>query len=92
MVNDEGNLQLAADHSQAGDQVTLRFEMDTLVMMHTCPHPMNRSTDYPQSRVQIELGVAEAVQPDDYCMHFQGGKIPGDFRITPSIISALESR
>ncbi len=69
-VSDDGNLELATEHSRAGDQVTLRFEMDSLVVMHTCPHPMNCSADYPQSRVQIELGVAEALQQDDYCMCF----------------------
>ncbi|MCG8126058.1 MAG: urea carboxylase, partial [Candidatus Thiodiazotropha taylori] len=77
MVNAEGNLELATDHSQVGDQVTLRFEMDSLVLMHTCPHPMNQSADYPQSRVQIELGVAQAVQQDDYCMHFRAENTRG---------------
>lgn len=70
-VDDEGALGLVADHSQAGDQLTLRFEMDTLVLLHCCPHPMNRSATYPQSNVQIELGVAEPVTDDDYCKNFR---------------------
>lgn len=71
MVNDEGELALASDHSHAGDQVTLRFEMDTLVLLHTCPHPMSQSATYPESCVQIELGVAGPVTEDDYCRNFR---------------------
>jgi urea carboxylase-associated protein 2 len=77
MVSDEGSLELVADHSQAGSQVTLRFEMDTLVVMHSCPHPMSQSARYPQSKVQIELGVAQAVRQDDYCMHYRAENARG---------------
>lgn len=66
-VNDQGVMSLADSHSQEGDSVTLRFEMDTLVILHTCPHPLNASADYPRSRVQIELGQAQPVTDDDYC-------------------------
>jgi len=30
--------------------VDLRFEMDTLVLLHTCPHPLNPVPEYPKSR------------------------------------------
>jgi urea carboxylase-associated protein 2 len=70
-VNDQGVLEHVSDHSKAGDQVTLRFEMDTLVLMHSCPHPLNLSESYPQKSIQIELGVAEPVAEDDYCKNFR---------------------
>jgi uncharacterized protein YcgI (DUF1989 family) len=54
-----------------GDSLTLRFEMDTLVLLHTCPHPLESSEDYPRTAVQIELGAAEAVAEDDYCKNFR---------------------
>jgi hypothetical protein len=66
-VSDDGSLGRDAQHSQSGSQVTLRFEMDTLVILHTCPHPLEQAEDYPRARVQIELGQAEAVAEDDYC-------------------------
>ena len=66
-ITDSGEMNLVADHSTAGSQVTLRFEMDALVLLHTCPHPYEVSDEYPKKQIQIELGVAQAVKEDDYC-------------------------
>lgn len=70
-VDELGGLSRAAGHSQPGASLTLRFEMDTLVLMHTCPHPMDQSASYPQTNVRIELGVGESVKDDDYCKNFR---------------------
>jgi urea carboxylase-associated protein 2 len=70
-VNNVGAMQLSADHSSAGSQVTLRFEMDTLVLLHTCPHPLDQSENYPEKPVKIELGLAEPVKEDDYCRNYR---------------------
>ena len=70
-IDEQGAMVLAAAHSQGGDSVTLRFEMDTLVLLHTCPHPLDRSASYPQTAVQIELGAATTVAEDDYCKNFR---------------------
>lgn len=66
-VSDSGELELDNSLNRAGSEVTLRFEMDTLVLLHTCPHPLDQSQSYPRKQVQIELGVAAAVADDDYC-------------------------
>jgi uncharacterized protein len=39
VVDAEGNVQLDSGNHAAGNSVSLRFEMDTLVVMHACPHP-----------------------------------------------------
>ncbi len=70
-INDEGSMALVNGHSNAGNSVLLRFEMDTLVLLHTCPHPLDTSEDYPRTKVQIELGVAQPVGDDDYCRNFR---------------------
>jgi len=62
-----GDMELVADHSQPGSHVALRFEMDTLVVLHNCAHPMNQAAEYPQADVKIELGLAEPVSDDDLC-------------------------
>jgi hypothetical protein len=67
----QGQLTLVDDHSQAGSSVTLRFEMDTLVMLHNCPHPLSRAAEYPACAVQIELFQARPVTEDDYCRNFR---------------------
>ena len=71
VVDEQGGLSLDGKHSKQGDSVTLRFEMDTLVLLHTCPHPLDNSASYPDTRVQVELGVAETVMEDDFCKNFR---------------------
>jgi uncharacterized protein len=66
-VNEEGDLQYVSDHSPAGATIGLRFEMDTLVVMHTCPHPMNPAEHYPRKPVGYALLTAEPPAADDPC-------------------------
>lgn len=67
IVDADGNMKLDASTDSRAQQVMLRFEMDTLVLMHTCPHPMNMSSEYPVKPVKIELGKAPPVTEDDFC-------------------------
>ncbi|HEX7762543.1 MAG TPA: urea amidolyase associated protein UAAP1 [Cellvibrio sp.] len=71
IADDKGNIQLDTRNQAQGNSVTLRFEMDTLVVMHACPHPLNKSSSYPFTSVQIELGEADPVSDDDYCKNFR---------------------
>lgn len=68
-VDGEGNMALVPDHSLPGSQVLLRFEMDTLVLLHNCPHPLNAAPAYPAGPVQVELGLAAPLADDDHCMN-----------------------
>jgi hypothetical protein len=70
-VDASGALRYARNHSQAGDSVELRFEMDTLVLLHTCPHPLNPAADYPRKPIQYQIRTAAAVASDDYCLNFR---------------------
>ncbi len=65
-----GDLELSASGAK-DDYVVLRFEMDTLVLLHTCPHPLNNSDSYPQTPVELTLEKAKPVTEDDYCMNFR---------------------
>ncbi|WP_111642378.1 urea amidolyase associated protein UAAP1 [Marinimicrobium alkaliphilum] len=67
----EGNIRLDDSAAKAGASVTLRFEMDTLVLLHACPHPLSRAERYPFKPVEIELGEADPVTDDDYCLNFR---------------------
>lgn len=66
-VDDKGNMTLDSVNSNAGDQVSLRFEMDTLVIFHTCPHPLNTAAEYPAKPVVYQLSEAADVADDDAC-------------------------
>ncbi|MCP8689074.1 urea amidolyase associated protein UAAP1 [Marinobacterium sedimentorum] len=67
----EGRLTLVENHSRPGSTVTLRFDMDTLVLLHSCPHPLSQAAQYPTAAVQIELANAAPVSEDDYCVNFR---------------------
>src|SRR5262249_4139217 len=40
-IDDVGRMMFDASAAKAGASVSLRFEMDTLVLLHTCPHPLD---------------------------------------------------
>jgi urea carboxylase-associated protein 2 len=68
-TDDAGNLRYFPDHSRAGDRVDLRFEMDTLVVLNTCPHPLNTAAAYPKRPLIYQLFAAPPRAPDDPCEH-----------------------
>lgn len=68
-VAEDGSLALVAGHSVSGSCVTLRFEMDTLVIMHSCPHPLDRSPSYPRRAIRYQLSLADAVAETDFCLN-----------------------
>lgn len=67
--DDIGNIARVDGFSEPGSQVRLRFEMDTLVILHNCPHPLSESKTYPRKQVAVEIGKSEPVSADDYCMN-----------------------
>lgn len=66
-VDEAGSMSFDAANSAAGARVDLRFEMDTLVLLHTCPHPMNTSAEYPRAAVRFQLAKAPPVEEGDLC-------------------------
>jgi hypothetical protein len=71
-TTDDGDMKFVSGHSQAGDSVTLRFEMDTLVILHACPHPLNNAESYPVKPVTYEISKAPTVADDDFCKNACG--------------------
>lgn len=55
VADGEGNMSLDKSAARAGDALELRFEMDTLVVMHTCPHPLDSSDDWPARPVTYQM-------------------------------------
>ena len=68
-TDERGNLGFDPGNSKPGGAVDLRFEMDTLVILHTCPHPMNMAPDYPRKALTYQILKAEPVGEDDPCMN-----------------------
>lgn len=62
-----GGLKYVPGNCKPGSSITLRFEMDTLLALHTCPHPMDPSPDYIKRGVEIKLGEAPPMKTGDIC-------------------------
>jgi uncharacterized protein len=63
-----GRLSFVPGNSHPGDSVELRFEMDTLVVLNTCQHPLDTDPIYRQRQVQLEVFSGNPATPDDPCL------------------------
>lgn len=61
----EGRLGFAAGNSRPGDSIELRFEMDTLVVLNICQHPLDPDPVYQQRHVKIEVFDGPPATADD---------------------------
>jgi urea carboxylase-associated protein 2 len=66
-VDDTGMISFDASAARAGSSIELRFEMDTLVLFHTCPHPLDPSATYPHKSIRFELFEGPAAETSDAC-------------------------
>ena len=65
--DENGELSYDSNHTKQGATVTLRFEMDTLVVLNTCQHPLDPSPAYSPKPVLLQVSEAEPVAADDPC-------------------------
>jgi urea carboxylase-associated protein 2 len=66
-VDETGAMTFDPSNSAPGAHVDLRFEMDTLVLLHTCPHPMDPAAEYPRAPVRMQLRKAPRETDTDPC-------------------------
>lgn len=69
-VADDGGMHFAAGNTPAGGWVELRAEMNTLVVLNTCQHPMDPAPAYQPVPVTATVKQAAAPEPDDLCRTF----------------------
>lgn len=68
VADDSGKLAFVAGHSQPGGFIELRFELNTLVVLNTCQHPLDPDPVYCPRPVKLEvLPSTGAVAADDPC-------------------------
>lgn len=63
--DDSGKLSFVNGNSKAEDHIDLRFEMDTLVVLNTCQHPLDPDPNYHPRRVKLEVFNTPFAAPDD---------------------------
>jgi urea carboxylase-associated protein 2 len=65
--DDTGRLTFQPGNSKAGDLIELRFEMDTLVVLNSCQHPLDPDPMYHPREVRLEVFRAAPPAADDAC-------------------------
>jgi urea carboxylase-associated protein 2 len=66
-ADEAGDLRFHVDHSKAGSYVDLRFEMNTLVVLATCQHPLDPVLEYRPRDVLISAFATAPAADDDVC-------------------------
>ena len=64
-----GAMAFSTNHSQEGDYIVLRTEMDLLFLCSNTPHPLNPSKIYPSEFIHIEVSDAPPVAKNDCCVN-----------------------
>jgi uncharacterized protein len=67
VADDAGRLTFVSGHSKAGDHVDLRLEMNTLVVLNTCQHPLDPDSHYHPRSVRLEVFASPLAADDDAC-------------------------
>ena len=63
----DGGMSYHAGNSRAGDFVELRAEMNVLVILNTCPHPLDPNPQYQPKPVHVAIRRVPPAGPDDPC-------------------------
>jgi urea carboxylase-associated protein 2 len=71
-VDDEGAMHYELAYSRAGSYVELRAEIDTLVILNTCQHPLDPSPKYAPKPVELVVSRVPAAADDDECFTWCG--------------------
>ncbi|MEA2187201.1 MAG: uncharacterized protein QOK16_2212 [Solirubrobacteraceae bacterium] len=64
-VGEAGELSFQAGNSAAGASVTLRFELDTLLILSTVPHPLDPIEEWSPRPVRLVLSAVADAAADD---------------------------
>ena len=67
VVDDNGNLKFREGNSQPGNYVDLRFEMNTLVVLSTCQHPLDPDSSYNPRNIELTAWYSGTAGDDDLC-------------------------
>lgn len=69
--DEEGDMHFSTEHCKEGATVTLRTEMDLLLILSNTPNPLDPRTSYPAVPVKLEVLSAAPVDCLDYCVNYR---------------------
>ena len=68
----DGRVAFHPGNSHAGASVDLRAEMNVLVVLNTCQHPLDPSPTYAPKPVRLTIEKTPPPGADDFCRMFRG--------------------
>ena len=68
VANEKGDLTFDTGAAKAGSHIDLRMELDTLVVLNTCQHPLDPNPEWAPKPVKLEVFPSEPVAEDDPCI------------------------
>jgi uncharacterized protein len=66
-VDETGDLHYSAHNSPPGSYVELRAEMNVLVLLNTCQHPLAPGGEYAPRPVELSIARVPTPRPNDLC-------------------------
>lgn len=69
--DEDGNLHYVSHHSKRGAAITLRTEMDVLLILSNTPNPFHDNGIYPLTPVEMSITDAEPIKEDDVCLNYR---------------------
>jgi len=66
-MDDDGNMRFQEGNSSAGDVIDLRFEMNTLVVLSTCQHPLDKGSKYDPKDIDLTVWRSGTAGVEDPC-------------------------
>ncbi|MEI8340825.1 MAG: DUF1989 domain-containing protein, partial [Verrucomicrobiota bacterium] len=70
-VDADGLMHFHPGNSKPGSFVDLRAEMDVLVVLNTCQHPLDPNPAYAPRPVRLAVIKTPPPDPDDFCRNFR---------------------
>ena len=67
VVDDRGDMNFGNGHSKPGTYVELRAEMNVLVILNTCQHPLDPNPRYEPKPIQLFVRKVPAPDANDLC-------------------------
>lgn len=65
LADESGQLTFVPNHAKAGDHIDLRLEMNSLVILNTCQHPLDPDPQYHPREVKLEVFTSPLPGPED---------------------------
>ena len=69
-VDRAGVMQFVVGHARCGDALELRAEMDTLIVLNSCQHPMDPDPEYRIKAIELVIKRVPGPAADDRCRSF----------------------